>query len=324
MPSTSQTPTIANMFSMILAAMSFESHAEKLLRKLRKAETWARKQPKFKVKPQPKNIVQTYEANNLLYIRYRATIIDKGEGKKKIGPGNRPKNFPAIVKQIKYNDTSGKYYSLLMGKEYQPNRFVLLIDIDNKEEKGTINGIEFMNLLNLDQYQAPKQSTPSGGFHFLFYFDEKQKQLIKSSGTTMQYEGKVYNVDFKFTNQLCNCAPSKIDNYGEYTWLNPEKLGDIPKLPEKLFALISNKPAPLKKILGNPLGSPNCTNPVIDAIPANTLSPEEPVDVKNVDQDDIRQLCECLSKARLNNRQDWINLGLCLKRIGPPAVFGIK
>ena len=210
MPSTtSQTPSIANMFSMIVESMSFENHTEKLLRKLRKAETWVRKQPKLKVKPQPKNIVQTYEANNLLYIRYRATIIDKGEGKKKIGPGSRPKNFPQIVKQIKYNDTSGKYYSLLMGKEYQPNRFVLLIDIDNKEEKGTINGIEFMNLLNLDQYNAPKQSTPSGGFHFLFYVDEAQKKLIKSGGNTMQYEGKVYNVDFKFSNSLCNCAPQQ-------------------------------------------------------------------------------------------------------------------
>ena len=89
------------MFSMIVESMSFETHAETLLRKLQKVEVWAKKPPKFKVKPQPKNVVETYEANNLLYIRYHATIIDKGEGKKKIGPGNRPKNFPQIVKQIK-------------------------------------------------------------------------------------------------------------------------------------------------------------------------------------------------------------------------------
>ena len=41
--------------------------------------------------------------------------------------------------------------------------------------------------------------------------------------------------------------------------------------------------------------------------------------MKNVDQEDVRQLCKCLSKARLDNRQDWINLGLCLKRIGAPC-----
>ncbi|NCV04064.1 MAG: hypothetical protein EBV46_06420, partial [Burkholderiaceae bacterium] len=86
-----------------------------------------------------------------------------------------------------------------------------------------IPGDNFMKLLKLDQYGAPKQSTPSGGFHYLFYVDEAQQDLIPNK-TTMEYNGKIYNVDVKFKNQLCNCEPSKIDNYGEYKWLNPEKL----------------------------------------------------------------------------------------------------
>ena len=36
------------------------------------------------------------------------------------------------------------------------------------------------------------------------------------------------------------------------------------------------------------------------------------------DPADARALCACLSVARLNNYQDWIRVGLCLKRIGCP------
>ena len=54
------------------------------LEHLAQAEDWAKKQPRFKVKQQPKNIVETYEANNLLYIRYEAKIVPKPGGKKKI------------------------------------------------------------------------------------------------------------------------------------------------------------------------------------------------------------------------------------------------
>ena len=37
-----------------------------------------------------------------------------------------------------------------------------------------------------------------------------------------------------------------------------------------------------------------------------------------IDPADARALCACLSLARLDNYQDWIRLGLCLKRIGCP------
>ena len=150
-------------------------------------------------------IEQTYAQNNLLYIRFDGRIMKKPGGKKKID-GRRPA-FSQIAEQPKYNKHSGRYYSLLTGREYQPGRFLMLLDIDNKEEPGTRNGIEFMNLLNLDQYKAPKQQTPSGGFHYLFYADEAQKDRI-GSPVTLLYEGKVYNVDVKFKNSLCNCEPS--------------------------------------------------------------------------------------------------------------------
>jgi len=192
-------------------------------------------------------IDKTYQANELLYIRCRADIEVQESGKCKIG-GNRPA-FSKILKQPMYNCTSGPYYSLLTGREYQKDRFLILIDVDAKEEGETRNGLELMELLNFDQYGAPKQATPSKGFHYLFYADPEQKQNLPAARTTLQYQGKTYNVDMKFTNQLCNCEPSVIvspetgKEYVRYKWLNPEKLADIPRLPDAIFELVRKAPS---------------------------------------------------------------------------------
>jgi hypothetical protein len=50
-----------------------------------------------------------------MYIRYHATIEEKANGQKKI-KGKHPK-FTQIEEQPTYGTDSGKYYSLLMGRE---------------------------------------------------------------------------------------------------------------------------------------------------------------------------------------------------------------
>ena len=72
------------------------------------------------------------------------------------------------MKQIEYKADAGSYYSLLMGREYKPSRFVMLLDFDNKVEGETRSGVDLAEKLNMDQYNAPKQTTPSGGLHYLF------------------------------------------------------------------------------------------------------------------------------------------------------------
>ena len=148
---------------------------EQIMTVITETLAWVAKQPKFKIKPdpKPKPIDEAYQANNLMYIRFDGKIIKKPGGKKNID-GRRPA-YSQLTKQPKYDKYAGRYYSLLMGREYQPGKYLMLLDIDNKTEGETLNGLKFMEMLNLDQYQAPKQSTPSGGFHFLFYVDEAKK-----------------------------------------------------------------------------------------------------------------------------------------------------
>ena len=76
-------------------------------------------------KPSP---AQIYGDPGLIYIRYHAQIETRPNGHKKIG-GSRPA-FSKITKQIDYGSKSGDYYSLLMGREFKPGRWSILLDFD--------------------------------------------------------------------------------------------------------------------------------------------------------------------------------------------------
>ena len=50
-----------------------------------------------------------------------------------------------------------------MGREFKPGRWSILLDFDNKDDETSHSGFELVEKLNMDQYDAPKQKTPSGG-----------------------------------------------------------------------------------------------------------------------------------------------------------------
>jgi len=239
-----------------------------------------------------------------MYIRFDAPIEDKPNGQKKIGHGRGP-SYSKLEKQPIYKKGDGRYYSLLMGREFKPGRFVILLDFDNKEDETSKNGLELIRKLKMNKRGAPKQSTPSGGFHYLFYVDGEQRDQINSK-TTIMYEGTKYNMDVKFKNSLCNCQPSKIDDYGKYEWDDPYKLLDIPKLPDDLFELIRTPPPPPP--------SPSCSEGFRSCV-------SEEVEEPTADLKDIRSLCTCLSVAQLDDYATWIRLGMILKKLGAPLTL---
>ncbi len=116
----------------------------------------------------PTNPAQIYSEAGLAYIRYPATIDTKANGQKKIN-GKRPA-YTKIENQPRYTQWSGDYYSLLMGREFQPGRFAILLDFDNKAEGDLNSGFDLVKKLNMNQYNAPKQLTASNGvpLHLLF------------------------------------------------------------------------------------------------------------------------------------------------------------
>ena len=116
---------------------------------------------------------QIYGYAGLIYIRSHAHIETKPSGQKNIG-GSRPA-FSQIKEQINYSSKSGDYYSLLMGREFKPGRWSILLDFDNKDDETSQSGLVLAKKLNMDQYDAPKQKTPSGGLHYIFYVDASRR-----------------------------------------------------------------------------------------------------------------------------------------------------
>ena len=105
--------------------------------------------------PRKTTATQLYRESGLIYIRFDGQVEEKSNGQKKI-KGSRPA-FSQITKQIDYKAGSGRFYSLLMGREFRPGRFAVLLDFDNKEEGNAKNGLLLAEKLKLDQYKAPEQ-----------------------------------------------------------------------------------------------------------------------------------------------------------------------
>ncbi|MFM7980792.1 MAG: hypothetical protein ACKPKO_15880, partial [Candidatus Fonsibacter sp.] len=67
-----------------------------------------------------------------------------------------------------------------MGRKFKPGRWSILLDFDNKADDASHSGLDLAEKLTMDQYDAPKQKTPSGGPHYTFYVDAQQKDHITS------------------------------------------------------------------------------------------------------------------------------------------------
>ncbi len=146
---------------------------------------------------------QIYGDACLIYIRYHAHIETKPNGYNNIG-GSRPQ-FSRITEQEKYGDNSGDYYSLLMGREFKPGRWSILLDFDNKADYAAQSGLALDKKLNMDQYDAPTQNTPSGGLHYIFDVDAQQRIV---SPHARQYRIRASYITWTPTSRtVCAIAP---------------------------------------------------------------------------------------------------------------------
>ncbi|MFM7980959.1 MAG: hypothetical protein ACKPKO_16740, partial [Candidatus Fonsibacter sp.] len=54
-------------------------------------------------------------------------------------------------------------------------RWSILLDFGNKADDASHSGLDHAKKLNMDQNDAHKQKTPSGGLHYIFYVDAQHK-----------------------------------------------------------------------------------------------------------------------------------------------------
>ena len=60
----------------------------------------------------------------LMYIRYDGKIEDRANDQQEIA-GNIP-TYINMKKQVEYEFSSGKFYSLLMGRKFKPDQYAIL------------------------------------------------------------------------------------------------------------------------------------------------------------------------------------------------------
>lgn len=164
-----------------------------------------------------------------------------------------PKGYNTFTVKTPHNqriDGCKSGMCLRMGTEYENDKFIILIDVDNKTKTlndGTIehNGYDLWKLWNI-KTDTPSETTPSGGKHYYFYVNSDEYKYLKGGKTTMIYNDQIYAVDYKFKNQLSTIAPSyymkndvkmsyKCDNHFIY---NTAK---IEHLPQIIFDTIKTK-----------------------------------------------------------------------------------
>ena len=159
--------------------------------------------------PRRMTINNIYNEFGHMCIRYDGKIEDRANGQKEIA-GTRP-TYSNMHKQVEYKFGSGTFYSLLMGPGFKPDQYAILLDIGNTVECDATSGLHFSDELDMDQYDAPKQHTPSSGLHYIFNVDGEQAKRIGSK-TCITHNGIKYSMDVKFKNGLCNCQPRKYPN----------------------------------------------------------------------------------------------------------------
>ena len=82
-----------------------------------------------------------YGDAGLIYLRAPAKIETKDDGKMKIKGNPFPKHS-GVTEQPKYGPNSGRYFTLKMGIEFKPGRWVILLDFD-KKIGGTVKKMEW-------------------------------------------------------------------------------------------------------------------------------------------------------------------------------------
>ena len=87
---------------------------------------------------------------------------------------------------------------------------VVLIDIDDKNENGILNGMSKWNILiKHKNINTPTQKTGNNGLHYLFKVPSNIFEILPASITGLYIEGKKYSINFKGKNQFVIVEPSE-------------------------------------------------------------------------------------------------------------------
>lgn len=273
---------------------------------------------------------EKYAENN--FVPFTLNILTDNNGKKLLR--NVPK-FSTIDDDNYMNyvidDMNGM--AIRMGLEVEEDFYVVLIDIDNKEDTETVlNGLTKWNeLIKRKRIETPIQKSGNDGLHYLFKVSQEVFETLPASITELTIDKKKYSIDFKGKNQFVIVAPSNYDGK-YYEWKNDFTM-EIQEMPQWLLDLIinhkraknsiakicSNKNTK-KEICNNKKSNPDNDNvSYIDIDSDDSVDSVDSADSNSIDSinedydiDNIRKLLGMLSLSRADNYDEWLAVGMAI------------
>jgi hypothetical protein len=271
-----------------------------------------------------KNIFSTYKKEcltafsfNLGYTNNKKTVSNvppfstyEGYNKKYL---DKEKTGTAIRTGLKYKDT---------------NKYIILLDIDNKPDGTQLNGLtkwrellnshyppQTENIIDINnnfndiiyneflRIDTPTQRTGGGGLHYLFLVNAEQLNIIAGGITGLNIDNNNYQIDVKAMNGFLISEPSTYKTEDgtikNYKWLKGIN-NNISDTPEWIFKIIKdNKGAPNKKQLITNRGE-------------NIQQTEHPIINIQIDKN-IYEYFNLLNVKRFNNYYEWYFLLVIFK-----------
>lgn len=267
-----------------------------------------------------KKIFKIYEKSNLIIQSFcvEEQINDKGEYEKKAS------ELPIAWQEANESniniDKNGHF--LLTGREIINNKYVIGLDVDNKEDTTKCkNGLTYWEkLLKEKNYviSTPYQSTGNNGFHFLFMVDCERFKHISKNIRGVIINGVKYSWDVRSIGGCLYTEPThytskKTKEEKYYKWIIKPKLKNFQDIPDFLYDILYNhqnkqntNPTKIKKITDN-LNYKNALN--------SKIITQDPV--KNIPQE-YMELINLLNKNRFIDTELWINIGIIFKSLNLP------
>ncbi len=131
--------------------------------------------------------------------------------------------------------------ALRMGTKIEDDYYVVLIDIDDKDEDNAQNGmIKWKDLTkNMKEFNTPTQKTGNNGLHYLFKVKEEKFKNLPNAKTKLYIDGEKFTIDFKGFNQFVIVEPTKYAGKS-YKWII-DSSNEIEELPKWIYDILINK-----------------------------------------------------------------------------------
>ena len=234
-------------------------------------------------------------------------------------------NLPSHSTITKFSSTLINSYNglcLKMGKKIDDDNYVILLDIDNKND--TVD--KWFEIVKKHQktkkFKTPTAITGNDGLHYLFKVPEKLFQKLQNSYTGLNIDGVKIDIDVKGYNGLQLAEPTRYNALNNetksYKWYNDTIYKyDIMTIPTWIYKIIINSSSiPILK----PKIHKNTSNHIIDKITHTEKPNDKKIDLIPSMFEDFKikptqeelDYFNILSFDRIDNISTWISLGfLC-------------